>query len=243
MAATAVIMLAALLVFVRMRRVEQRRMAEAEFSRRLLVQREEERKRVAADLHDGLGQSLLVIKNRALLAAEGEPAFTPAARQLGEISATASIALEEVRRIAYNLHPAELDHLGVTRAIEAMLRRIGDASPILISSNLDPLDGRLSKEEEVNVFRIVQEAMANVVRHSGATAAVVNITGDGPRLSIRVHDNGVGLPPTAAARAQSGLGLGSIAARARMLGGTCHIASSAGEGTTVTVEIDARSAS
>jgi signal transduction histidine kinase len=155
-------------------------------------------------------------------------------RQLGEISTTASTALEEVRRIAYNLHPAELDHLGVTRAIEAMLRRIGDASPILVSAQLDSIDGRLSKEGEVNVFRIVQEAMANVVRHSEATAAVVNISSDGPRLSIRVQDNGVGLPAAVAAQARKGLGLGSISERARMLGGTCHITSS-GEGTTVTV--------
>lgn len=223
--------------WLRLRTLEKRRAAQAEFSRRLILQQEEERKRVAVELHDSLGQNLLVIKNRALLAAERESDTAAVAQQLCEISETASTAIDEVRRIAYNLRPAELDQLGVTRAIEALLRRIGAASPILLSSRIDPIDGLLSKEAEVNIFRIIQEWMSNVVRHSGATAAVVSITREPPRLLIRVHDDGAGLGQQATGQ-RIGLGIRGISERARILGGTCEITSREGEGTTMTVHVD-----
>ncbi len=106
------------------------------------------------------------------------------------------------------------------------------------SSQLDSVDGLLSKEAEVNIFRIIQEWMSNVVRHSGATAAVVRLTSEPPRIHIRVHDNGVGLPEQGEDR-RVGLGIRSIAERARMLGGTCDITSQEGEGTTMTIHFDA----
>jgi signal transduction histidine kinase/ligand-binding sensor domain-containing protein len=216
--------------------LEARRAAQAEFSRRLLVQQEEERRRVAAELHDSLGQNLLVIKNRAMLAAEGD------ATQIEEISATASAAIDEVRRIAHNLRPAELDHLGVTKAIEALVRRTGTASNILFAAGVDPIDGLLSKESEVNLFRIVQEWMSNVVRHSGATAAVLNIAYEAPRLSVRFHDDGIGLRQDRASGGRIGMGMRSIAERAQLLGATCEIVSREGEGTTMTMHVDARAA-
>jgi len=235
----AVVGSALLLAFwVRLRRIESRRAAQSEFSRRLILQQEDERKRVALELHDSLGQNLLVIKNRALLAAERGNDVASVTKQLGEISETASTAIDEVRRIAYNLRPAELDHVGITKAIEALLRRMGASSPILVSSQLDAVDGLLSKEAEVNIFRIIQEWMSNVVRHSGATAAVVSMISEPPRIRIRVHDNGVGLSDQGE-DGRVGLGIRSIAERARILGGTCDITSQEGEGTTMTVHFDA----
>jgi signal transduction histidine kinase len=221
----------------RLQALEKRRAAQVEFSRRLLAQQEDERRRIASELHDSLGQNLLVIKNRALLATEGDM------KQIEEISSTATAAIDEVRRIAYNLRPAELDHLGVTKAIEALLRRVGDASPILFSGEIDAIDGLLSKEAEVNVFRIVQEWLSNVVRHSGARAAVVNIAYEMPRLSIRIRDDGTGFTEPAAADARLGIGLRSISERAHLLGGTCEIDSQRGEGTTMTIKVDVSRAS
>ncbi len=235
--------LIALAFWLRVRTLEKRRAAQAEFSRRLMMQQEEERKRVAVELHDSLGQNLLVIKNRALLAAEAQGGAPAVALQLDEISVTASNAIDEVRRIAYNLRPAELDHLGITKAIETLLRRVGDTSPaLLLSTQLDPIDGLLRREEEVNVFRIVQEWMSNVVRHAGATAAVVSIRHQAPRLTIRIQDDGVGLPQTESKDGRIGMGIRSIAERAKMLGGTCEIVSDRGEGTTLSIEIHSRSA-
>jgi signal transduction histidine kinase/ligand-binding sensor domain-containing protein len=230
-AALAVFLLAALYRS-RIRKVERERAAQAEFSRRLMVQQEEERKRVASELHDSIGQSLLIIKNRALLAIDGTAST---GEQLQEISETASSAVEEVRRIAHNLRPVELDHLGLTRSLEVLLKRMEASSPILFSADLEPVDRLLPKEAEVNVFRIVQEWLSNVARHSNASAALVSLRREDHHLKLRIRDDGDGFP--AARGTRPGIGLRSIAERVRMIGGTVDIRSEAGEGTTMTVEV------
>jgi signal transduction histidine kinase len=197
-----------------------------------MVQQEEERKRVASELHDSIGQSLLIIKNRALLAIDGTAST---GEQLQEISETASSAVEEVRRIAHNLRPVELDHLGLTRSLEVLLKRMEASSPILFSADLEPVDRLLPKEAEVNVFRIVQEWLSNVARHSNASAALVSLRREDHHLKLRIRDDGDGFP--AARGTRPGIGLRSIAERVRMIGGTVDIRSEAGEGTTMTVEV------
>jgi signal transduction histidine kinase/ligand-binding sensor domain-containing protein len=236
---------AALLILVvvhrsRMRVLERERAAQAEFSHRLLTQQEEERKRVASELHDSLGQSLLIIKNRALLGMDGTTADT-AAEQLEEISETASSAIDEVRRIAHNLRPVELDHLGLTRSLEVLLSRMSSSSPILFSGDLEPIDTLLPKMSEVNMFRIVQEWLSNVARHSKASAAVVSLRREGPRMRLRIQDDGAGFSAAQAAEERrAGIGLRSIAERVEMLGGTYDIRSTPGEGTALTVEVPLR---
>jgi signal transduction histidine kinase/ligand-binding sensor domain-containing protein len=221
----------------RVRTLEREQAAQAEFSRRLLVQQEEERKRVASELHDSLGQSLLIIKNRALLGIDRNTADS-AREQLSEISSTASSAIDEVRRIAHHLRPVELDHLGLAGSLEVLMRRLSSSSPILFSGDLDPVDTLLSEEAEVNVFRIVQEWLSNVARHSQASAAVVSLRREDQRLRLRIQDDGAGF-----SRAQItlggrlGIGLRSIAERVQMLGGTYDIRSTPGEGTSLTIDM------
>jgi signal transduction histidine kinase/ligand-binding sensor domain-containing protein len=217
----------------RIRSMERENAAQAEFSRRLLTQQEEERKRIATELHDSLGQNLLVIKNRALLGIDGEHAPQ---EQLQEISATASSAIEEVRRIAHNLRPVELDHLGLTKSIEVLLRRVSSSSPILFSGQFDDVDQLLPKEAEVNLFRIVQEWLSNVTRHSSATAAVVSLKRQPQGLRLRIQDNGTGFP-NARKESREGIGLRSVAERVEMLGARYEILSAPGEGTAMTIDI------
>ena len=232
----AVVILLWLIYAIRIRAMRREQAAQAEFSRRLMINQEEERKRVASELHDSLGQSLLIIKNRALIGIDQNAPGT-AREQLDEISVTASSAIDEVRRIAHNLRPAELDHLGLTRSLEVLVRRMSSSSPILFSGDLEPVDRLLTKEAEVNVFRIVQEWLSNVARHSQATAAVVSLRREDDKLRLRIHDDGMGLPRTSANDQRIGIGLRSIAERVQMLGGTYDIRSTAGEGTSMTVEL------
>jgi len=215
---------------IRIRKLQREQAAQADFSRRLMIQQEEERKRVAGELHDSLGQSLLIIKNRALMAIDG----TGPGEQLHEISDTASSAIDDVRRIAHNLRPVELN-LGLTRSLEVLLNRMSSSSSILFHADFEPVDRLLTQEAEVNVFRIVQEWLSNVARHSQAKAAIVSLRRDNQHLKLRIRDDGTGLRPPSGERL--GIGLRSIAERVEMIEGTYNISSTPGEGTILTVEV------
>ena len=240
--------LAGAVVFAYRRRVArlERRQAEQEaFARALIASQEGERKRIAAELHDSLGQNLLVIKNRALMALGAADDPTRALRQVDEISNTVQEAIEEVREIASNLHPYQLDWLGLTKAVEAMTRKVAGASGVEFSVTLDSLDGLFSKEDEINLFRVIQECVNNLVKHSGATAAVLTAARSAHTLRVEVSDNGRGFAPEAlpAERADGGgLGLRGIAERVKILGGTYSIKSAHGQGTTFTFHFDLRGA-
>jgi signal transduction histidine kinase len=233
-AAAAVVLLLWIIYRIRMRVFEREQAAQAEFSRKLLRQQEEERKRVAGELHDSLGQSLLIIKNRALLGIDG---VVPerAREQLGEISATATSAIDEVRRIAYALRPVELDHLGLVGSLQALIRRLSASSPILFSGDFDTDGVCVPKEAEIHIFRIVQEWLSNVARHSRATAAVVSLRSADHKLRLRIQDDGTGFSRTEEGRI--GMGLRGIVERVQMLGGTYDVRSTPGEGTSMTVEL------
>ena len=238
-----VLAIGAILIVAYRRRVsqlEKANLAQAEFSRRLIQSQETERKRIAAELHDGLAQNLLVIKNRAVLglapAGEGKEAKV----QLDEISSTVTQALEEVRSIAHNLRPYQLDRLGLTMALESMVRKVSESSTITFSADLDPVDGLLVPDAEINLYRIVQEAVNNIVKHSGATRAQVTVMRDAAGLTVSIHDNGAGFSPQAAGTGGShkqGMGLTGIAERARILGAKLTLNSAPGNGTTIALRL------
>jgi signal transduction histidine kinase len=166
---------------------------------RLLLLQEEERRRVAAELHDGLGQSLAIIKNRVTICLRAPDDKEQVKEQLDEISATAASAIGEVREIAHNLRPYELDRLGLVAAIESMIGRVADSTSINLSADLEPIDGLLPMEAETSVS-IVQEGLNNVVKHSNANRARKSRENS---LVITVQDNGSGIPRTGAQRQDS----------------------------------------
>ena len=240
--ATLLVAGAAILVFEsRLARLRRAHDAQEAFSRRLIESQEGERKRIAGELHDSLGQNLLIIKNRALLGDQVSTAHQPAREQFAEINASASQAIDEVRAIAYNLRPYHLDRLGLTATIEDMIERVATASGLQLTSVVAPLDDLFSKEAEISVYRIVQESLNNIVKHAQATAAEVEITRADRKVSLTVHDNGRGFSPetaNASAVGQHGFGLTGIAERVRMLGGTQAIESVPGQGTTIRIRIE-----
>ena len=214
--------------------------AQEAFSRKLIASQEHERARIAAELHDSLGQNLLIIKNRAFMARNRIADHNAALAQLDEISATASLAVEEVREIARNLRPYQLDRLGLTLALKAILEKISDSSAIEFNADIEPLDGLLSSEAEINLYRIVQEAISNIIKHSAATHAQVQIKREGRRLLVRIADNGRGFTAESADNLQNGggFGLASIRERARILRGVCAINSAPGQGTIIQITVD-----
>jgi signal transduction histidine kinase len=200
----------------------------------LIASQEAERKRIAAELHDNLGQHLVVIKNLALMflqqRADGDP------RPIEDISATASQAISEVREISQNLRPYQLDRIGLTKAIEALLKKAESASGIRFVADIEDLREALPKESEINFYRIVQECVNNILKHSQATEATVTIRRLGNRLRMTIRDNGKGFTPGAVGDAH-GFGLQGIAERAQLLGGQAGVHSSPGHGATATLEI------
>lgn len=225
------------------RRVEHLKKAHAAqeaFSKQLLESQERERQRIAAELHDGLGQSLLIIKNRAFLASSANGDQDISQEQLDEISASASQAIEEVREIAYNLRPYQLDRFGLTRTLGAIFTRFSDPSSTRFSAEIDPIDGLFSKEDEISIYRIVQESINNIVKHAQAAEAKLTIRREAQEVHLRIEDNGRGIKPSAVAATESrpgGFGLTGMSERVRMLRGTCRIDSTPGQGTTITIKL------
>lgn len=224
-----------------MSRMRKAHATQRAFSQQLIELQEGERKRIAAGLHDSLGQNLLIIKNRALLGLQSPSGDNMARDQLQEISGISSQTLDEVREIAYGLHPYQMDRLGLTKALQSMLRKVGEVSEIEFSVDIDNIDGLFPADSEINIYRIVQECVNNILKHSGATTARVAIKRDKWSVQISVADDGKGFSSEVNnARSSTGLGFGllGISERARMLGGNQTIQSTPGKGTTVTVRIE-----
>ncbi len=209
--------------------------AKTQFSRQLIESQEAERKRIASELHDGLGQSLVIIKNRAALGLNKGDDRERVTRELNSISESASQALDEVREITNNLRPQLLDRLGLTKAIRAMLNKT--AGVVEIESRVDDIDGLFSEYQEISIYRIIQESVNNVIKHSNASNAVVIAKRDGDDLTVVVQDNGKGFDTTNFEAERRSMGLVGLKERAQLLKGKFSVDSKPGEGTTIRVSI------
>jgi signal transduction histidine kinase/ligand-binding sensor domain-containing protein len=227
----------------RIRVLNRAHAAREAFSRQLMELQESERKRIANELHDSLGQSLSIIMNRATMCLETPGNHDHMVEQVGEIAIAASEAIEETREIAHNLRPVELDRLGLSKALRAMIKKVSGSSHIQIRDDIDNIDGIFPADSEINLYRIVQECLNNVARHSRATEAAVAINRDSRGVRIIVRDNGVGFAPPENGQPPTdryGLGLSGISERARLIGGKCSFESALTRGTTVTITVSAR---
>jgi signal transduction histidine kinase/ligand-binding sensor domain-containing protein len=234
--ALAITLLGAAAVTMRHRAVgaARARRARLEFERRLLEGQETERKRIAAELHDSIGQDLLVVKNRAQLALQAQGVAASVREQLQQISAIVSDTLRGVREIARNLRPAQLDRLGLSAAVGAMVEKAFESSGVLVRFEADGVDGLLDPQAEISVFRMAQEGVTNILRHSAATEAWVTLRRDGPLVELLIGDNGRGIQQPGSGR---GFGIPGIGERARLLGGAFEIRSTPGEGTVLAIEV------
>ena len=217
----------------------QRRFAvQQDFSRRLIAAHESERRRIAAELHDSLGQTLAMIKNSAV--AGTHHAHDPAAAQaqMEQITQQSTHAIGEVREIAYNLRPYLLDRLGLTKALRSMLHKIKDSSGLAITAELDSIDGRFPADAEMSIYRVVQESFNNVLKHADAKHVRVRLQATPITVELTIQDDGRGFDATTSNQEERrGFGLLGIAERVRLLGGTCAFKSKPGAGTTVSIHL------
>lgn len=210
-------------------------------SARHITIQENERRRIAADLHDGLGQSLgLVIvslENVANLLRQGQQ--KRAAQCLDGLTPKVRDTLDELRRIAMNLRPATLDSLGILATLSWHLREIEAACPeIKIERRISVDEADVPNFLRTPIFRIVQEAGSNAIKHGGAGRITVSLTKARGGLELAIEDNGRGFDPHALAgnrKLYRGLGLQSMKERAELSCGICDIKSAPGKGTQVRV--------
>jgi signal transduction histidine kinase len=226
----------------RVSRFERAQAMQQAFSRQLIASQEEERKRIAAELHDSLGQRLVIVKNLAMffLRAQGEETVNSGKlRSIEEISAEAARAIDETREISYNLRPFQLDRLGLTKAIEGIVRTASAASTTRFSQQLDNIDEVFPEELRINFYRIVQESVSNVMKHAEATEVSIRVERTADQVVLTIRDNGKGFTP-GVAKSESdrgGFGMTGMAERARLLGGRVALQSAPGHGTVVWVRI------
>lgn len=217
-------------------RVRQlRNLAEARelYARQLLESQERERSRLAMEVHDSIGQSLVIIRNRALLAISKSEDRAALVEQVKEISDASATALEEAREIAHTLHPYQIEALGLTTALRSLMDKFERSSGIYFDVTMDAAPDVLP-EVAIGIYRIVQEWLTNIAKHSRATEVTVKLTCEGDRLMLKIEDNGVGFEP---ADVRKGLGLKSIEERCRMMEGSIKIVSSPGKGATLLLTV------
>ena len=213
---------------------EQR--AQEDYTRQLILSQETERRRIAAELHDSLGQNLLLIKNRAQLALADQTASADLRLQLEVISQLVLQTVGEIRQISRDLHPRQLDHLGLTRALEEMIEGAAQSSGVAIERKLDSVDDVFSAEAAANLYRVVQESLNNILKHSGTNWARIELERDLREVLVRVRDNGCGFDAGEASRA-GGIGLRNMTERVQMLGGKLTVDSQPHQGTRIEVTI------
>jgi PAS domain S-box-containing protein len=216
----------------------QERLREAEGVRTLtsglLLGQEQERRRISRELHDGLNQMLaaLSLELSVVESQIGNPEV--ACERLRSIEDRVAAVSDEVRRISHQLHPSILEHAGFVAALRSHCREFGERTEIQVLVTTGEVPERIDPEIATSLFRLSQEALQNIAKHSGATEVRVTVSADGEGLGLSIVDNGKGFH-LADARARTGLGLVSMNERARSLGGRLSIQSQPQAGVTIEV--------
>jgi len=210
-------------------------------SARLLQLRDEERRRLARELHDSLGQNLTAVKmNISCLGKDAASLDERRRNALAESMELIDTSLKEVRTISHLLHPPMLDEVGLVPAIRWFVSGFAQRSGIDVELNVPDKLRRLSTDVETAVFRVIQESLTNVHRHSGSSTATINLEADPEHIRLQVIDHGCGIPPHKLSLQQEndtvGVGLMGMRERLRQLGGQLEIESDEG-GTEVRVTV------
>jgi signal transduction histidine kinase len=203
----------------------------------VLTAHEAERKRIARELHDDTAQALTSILVRLRLL-ERTAHDTEVLSNVEELRELTSGALDSVRRMAMDLRPAALDDLGLVPALQAYAERFTENWPIRVTVAADSLRSRLPSDVELVLYRVVQEALTNVAKHSSASLARVSLSRRHNEVTLRIEDNGVGFDPGDKSQANGmGLGLFGMRERLALVAGDVQIESLRGQGTTITARV------
>jgi two-component system NarL family sensor kinase len=202
----------------------------------VIAVQETERKRMARDLHDGVGQILSGVKFRLDALSGKIDSKGGAAAQILEIGGLMGRAIAEIRLVSKNLMPSELEDLGLAPALHTLCRDFEKNGGVSVTLRTGPLPATITPELALAIFRIAQEALNNIGKHSRATMATVDLSCDGNEIILSVSDNGIGFTPGGERPpAGRGIGLGSMRERAESNGGRIEFDSKTGVGTTLCV--------
>ncbi len=215
------------------------KLMEKELSRQALLEslvkaQEEERGRLARELHDGAGQTLtnLLVRLKTLEKKNSSPDTKPALEGMQEI---VSKTIEQIRGLAYRLRPAALEEFGLPTAIESLLQEMAENSGLKATCACELENYKLPEDIEVALYRIAQESVTNILRHASAAEVRVELRPIGDGIQLRIEDNGVGFDPVhlPGNSGKRHLGLVSMRERAEMLGGTLDVYTAPRKGTTI----------
>ncbi len=218
--------------FYRVRHLQKSKIKQIEFSNKLIESQEAERKRIASELHDSLGQNLLIATNELQQLKQNKNDLE---KGLDELSSIIKESINEVREISHNLHPHLLDRLGITKAIESMINKMSRATNIKFDTKIENIDHVLPKKSEIHFYRIIQEAMNNILKHSEANSSSVTIKKAGNQIRTILKDNGRGFQTGTPMK--EGIGLKDMEERTRIISGSFHISSKPGLGTEIIISV------
>jgi signal transduction histidine kinase len=210
-------------------------------STRLLQLQDEERRHIARELHDSTGQVLAALgMNLATIQTEASKLSPTAEGAVGESIDLVQTTLKELRTISYLLHPPLLDETGLESALRWFVQGFAERSKIAVDLHIAPDLGRVAREVETAIFRIVQESLTNIHRHSGSTSAVINLTRNSKSVKVEIRDEGKGFSTASQSDATRpstiGIGIQGMQERARQLGGQLEIHSGS-SGTVITATL------
>jgi signal transduction histidine kinase len=207
-------------------------------SGRLLEAEDRERRRVSRELHDDLNQALaaLAVDIGALRSARSDAPPDQVDAELQAIQGRVVKLSENVRNLAYQLHPSILDDLGLAVALRSYCEEFSSREDISVEFVHRNLEDPVSPEAASCVYRVAQEGLRNVAKHSGAKHAFVSVVGTGKYLNLLIRDSGAGFVP-GLATVRRGLGLTSMTERSRLLNGTFRVTSTPGQGTVLQLRV------
>jgi two-component system sensor histidine kinase UhpB len=218
--------------------IAQARRAELEakesLARELLRAQENERKRLAGELHDGIGQNLSLLRNRAVLLQR--TALPPEAMIHAQALVNLSTeSIQDLRTVAQNLRPIHLEELGISASLRSLLQRVDGMAGLKVQFRIEDFDDVIAGDAATHVYRIVQEAINNVIRHAAATEIVVDVIRDISQVVIDIRDDGKGCELDGGLA--QGLGLLSIRERCGMLSAQLQMNSASGRGMQIRISI------
>lgn len=220
----------------RKKAVERER--EKRFSQQLIQSQEDERRRIAEDLHDSIGQSLLIIKNKLIVGLRHFTSPPESVKFLNEASELTSQTLKDIRQVTRNLRPVDLDHLGLTQTIKNMLEKIDASANFSIQTKIENIDGVIASDNQINLYRIIQEALNNIIKHSGASEVRFELLRKPEALFLSIEDNGSGFDLKHEAEVEGkGFGVQGMFERAKILSARLNFYSAQTGGTRIVLTI------
>ncbi len=204
-------------------------------SRQLIGVQESERRHLARELHDEIGQALTGV--RLLVQSREELPTGEVKARFEQVRGIVDELLERIRRLSFDLRPSALDQLGLLPALLALFERFTSQTGILVHFKHEGIEGRFAPEVETTAYRIAQESLTNVARHAGVRDATVRVWATADTLNVQIEDRGCGFDPEVALAAPTSIGLAGMRERVTLLGGHLSIESGRGSGTQLTAHL------